>query len=77
MNLFDCSNNCGAIVVIMDWGSYIISIAKTKSGLLLFLQIFFRLRLLFSSINLSYGLALNTVAMSLAATWVCWISTRN
>ena len=55
----------------LDWGSYIVSIAKT----------FFLLRLLCISINLPYGHVWNTAVMSglvlLVVTWNCWISYRN
>ena len=59
----------------LDWGSYIISIAKTASikvGALMLLCI---------SVNLPYKHVWNTVAMSglvlLVATWNCWISYKN
>ena len=49
----------------LDWGSYIISIAKSASK---------RIR----GLILPYGLAWNTVVISglvlLVATWICWIS---
>ena len=61
----------------LDWGIYIISIAKTaskKTGA-------FLLRLFCISINLLYGHAWNTVFMSglvlLIATWNYWISYKN
>ena len=67
-----------------DWGSYIISIAKTSSKKLepwFVLWIFFPLKLLYLSINLSCGLAWNAVVMYglmlLAATWNCYISYKN
>ena len=62
----------------LDWGSYIISIAKSASkkiGALIcsVLWSFFLLRLLSISINLPYGYAWNTVVMFglvlLVATW--------
>ena len=62
----------------LDWGSYIISIAKTASkkiGALICSRSFFLLRLLCIPINLPYGHAWNTVVMSrlvlLVATWNC------
>ena len=59
----------------LDWGSYKISMAKTASRKLGALTRFSLLRLLCISLNLSYGLAWNTVVMSglvlLAATWKC------
>ena len=55
----------------LDWGSYVISIAKS----------FFLLRSLCISINLPHGHAWNTVAVLglvlLVATWNCWISYKN
>ena len=60
----------------LDWGSYIISIAKTASkkiGALIRSISFFLLRLLCISINLPYTHVWNTVVMSglvpLVATW--------
>ena len=67
----------------LDWGSYIVSIAKTASKKIgaLIRSSFFLLRLLCISINLSYGYVWNTAVMSglvlLVATWNCWISYRN
>ena len=62
----------------LDWGSYIISIAKTASRkleLLFVLRSFFLLRLLCISINLPYAHVWNTAVMSglvpPAATWIC------
>ena len=64
----------------LDWGSYIISIAKTASkkiGALFLLRSFFLLRFLCISI-IPYGHVWNTAAMSrlvlLAATWDCQTS---
>ena len=51
----------------LDWGSYIISIAKTASskiGALIRTMKFFLLRWLYISINLPYGHAWNTVVVS-------------
>ena len=51
----------------LDWGSYIISIAKTvskKIEALICSMKFVSMRLLYISINLPYDLAWNTVAMS-------------
>ena len=60
----------------LDWGSYILSIAKTASkkiGALIRSMKFLLLRLLCISINLPYGHAWNTVVISgqvlLVATW--------
>ena len=60
----------------LDLGSYIISIAKTdskKTGALIGCMKFILLRLLFVSISLPYGLAGNTVIISVlvlqATTW--------
>ena len=67
----------------LDWGSYIVSIAKTASKKIgaLIRSMKFLLKLLCISINLPYGHVWNTVAMSglvlLVATWNCWISYRN
>ena len=65
----------------LDWGFYIVSIAKTASkkiGALVLSMKFFLLRLLCISINLAYDLVWNTVVMSglvlLVATWNCWIT---
>ena len=62
----------------LDWGSYIVSIAKTafkKIGALFVLRSFFLLRLLCISINLPYSLVWNTVVMSglvlILANWNC------
>ena len=62
----------------LNWGSYIIFIAKTaykKTGALIRFLNFFLLRLLYTSIDLPYGLAWNSVVMPglviLAATWKC------
>ena len=68
----------------LDWGSYIISIAKTASKKLepwFALSNLFLLRLLCISINLPYDHAWNIVVMSglvlLLATWNCWIRYKN
>ena len=68
----------------LNWGSYIISIAKTvskKIGTLIRSIKFLSPGCLYISINLPYGLALNTVVMSglvlLVATWIFWISHKN
>ena len=68
----------------LDWGSYIVSIAKTASkkiGALIRSMKFFLLRLLCISISLPYGHVWNTAVMSglvlLVATWICWIIYRN
>ena len=60
----------------LDLGSYIIFIAKTdskKTGALIGCMKFILLRLLFVSVSLPYGLAGNTVIISVlvlqAATW--------
>ena len=65
----------------LDWGSYIVSIAKTASkkiGVLIRSMKFLSPEI---SINLPYGHVWNTVVMSglvlLVATWNCWISYRN
>ena len=63
----------------LNWGSYIISIAKTVSmkigALIRFMKFFFLLRLLCISINLAYAHVWNTVVTSglvpLVATWNC------
>ena len=62
----------------LDWGSYIVSIAKTASkkiGDLIRSMSFFLWRLLCISINLPYAHVWNTVVTSwlvpLAATWNC------
>ena len=62
----------------LDWGSYIISIAKTASkkiGALIRSMSFFLLRLLCISINLPYAHVWNTVVTSglvpQVATWIC------
>ena len=59
----------------LDWGSYIISIAKTASKKI------GALRLLCTSVNLPYGHAWYTVVMPglvlLVATGNCWISYKN
>ena len=61
----------------LDWGSYIISIAKTASKEIgaLICRSFFLLRLLCISINLPYAHVWNTVVTSwlvpLGATWIC------
>ena len=60
----------------LDWGSYIISIAKTASKKIgALIESFFLLRLLCISINLPYAHAWNTVVMSglvpPVATWIC------
>ena len=68
----------------LDWGSYIISIAKTASkkiGALISSMKLFLLRLLFIYINLPYGHVRNTTAMSglvlPIATLNCYISYKN
>ena len=68
----------------LDWGSYIVSIAKTTSkkiGALIHSMKFLFLRLLCISINLPYSHVWNTAVMSglvrLVVTWNCWISSRN
>ena len=68
----------------LDWGSYIVSIAKTASekiGALIRSMKFLFLRLLCISITLPYGHVWNIIVMSglvlLVATWNCWISCRN
>ena len=68
----------------LDWGSYIVSIAKTASrkiGALIRSMKFVSLSLLCISINLPYDHVWNTAVMSglvlLIATWNCWISYRN
>ena len=52
----------------LDWGSYIISIAKSASKKI-------------GALILPYGLAWNTFLMSglvlLFATWICWINYKN
>ena len=64
----------------LDWGSYIISIAKTprKFEPWFILWSFFLRRLFCMSINLPYAYAWNIAVMSglvlLVATWNCWIS---
>ena len=64
----------------LDWGSYIISIAKTprKFEPWCILWSFFLRRLFCISINLPYAYAWNIAVMSglvlLVATWNCWIS---
>ena len=64
----------------LDWGSYIISIAKTASKKIGFLIHSVKF-LLCSSINQQCGHVWNTFAMTglvlLVATWNCWISYRN
>ena len=68
----------------LNWGSYLISIAKvspTKLEPWFVLWSFFLLRLLCMSINLPYSRVWNTVVMSelvlLVAAWNCWISCKN
>ena len=68
----------------LDWGSYIVSIAKTASkkiGALIRSMKFLSPRLLCISISQPYGNVWNTAVMSglvlLVATWNCWISYRN
>ena len=68
----------------LDWGSYIISIAKSASkkiGALICSMSFFFLRLLFLSINLSYAHAWNTVVTSglvpVVVTWNWLISYKH
>ena len=67
-----CRKNRLKILVLsfsskLDWGSYIISIAKTaprKTGALIRSLFFsFLLKLLFISVNLLYGLAWNTFVL--------------
>ena len=59
----------------LDWGSYIISTAKTASKKIGALTSFFLLRLLCTSINLPYAHVWNNVVTSglvpLVATWNC------
>ena len=69
---------------ILDWGSYISLLLKLHQRKLepwFVLWSFFLPRLLCISINLSYGIAWNTVVMSglvlLIATWNCYISYYN
>ena len=69
----------------LDWGSYIVSIAKTASkkiGVLIRSMKFLSPEVaLYLYINLPYGHVWKTVVMSglvlLLATWNCWISYRN
>ena len=68
----------------LDWGSYIISIAKSASKkieALIHSMKFLSPDLLFISINLPYGHAWNAVVMSglvlLVPTWNCWKSYKN
>ena len=68
----------------LDWGSYIISIAKTASkkiGALIRSMNFLSPAVALHPINLRYVQVWNTVVMSglvvLAATWDCWISYKN
>ena len=68
----------------LDWGSYIISIAKTvsqKIGDLIRSMRFLSPEVALISIDLPYGHAWNTVVMSslviLVATRNCWISYKN
>ena len=70
----------------LDWGSYIISIAKSASKKKCFqepwfvLWSFFLLRLLCISIILPYGHVMSVVMSGLVllvATWNCWISYKN
>ena len=68
----------------MDWGSYIISIAKSatrKTGALIRSMNFLSPEVALISINLPYSLAWNAVVMSgqvlLAATWNCQIRYKN
>ena len=68
----------------LDWGSYIVSIAKTASkkiGALIRSMRFLSPEVALFSISLPYGYVWNTVVMSgmvlLVATWNCWISYRN
>ena len=67
-----------------DWGSYIISIAKSatrKIGALIRSMDFLSPEVALISINVPYSLAWNTVVMSgqvlLAATWNCQIRYKN
>ena len=68
----------------LDWGSYIIFLQKlrpSKLELLLVLWSLFLLKLHFVSVNLTNGLAWNTVVIPglvLPATnWIYWINYRN
>ena len=68
----------------LDWGSYIISIAKTASKKFepwFILWSLFLLRLLCISLNLTYSHEWNAVVTSglvpLVAFWICQISSRN
>ena len=64
----------------LDWGSYIISIAKTSSkkiGALIRSMKFLSSEFLCVSINLPYGHVWNTVLCLPSATWNCWISHKN
>ena len=66
----------------LDWGSYIVSTAKTASKKIeALIRSMKFLRLLCISINLPYVHVWNTAVMSLlmllVATWNCWISYRN
>ena len=68
----------------LDWGSYIISIAKSASKnieALIHSMKFRSPEVALFSINLPYAHASNTVVMSgllpLVATWNCWISYKN
>ena len=63
----------------LDWGSYIISIAKTASKKIG--AVICSMKFLCISINLPYGHTWNTVVMPglvlLVATCNCWISYKN
>ena len=68
----------------LDWGSYIVSIAKTapkKIEDLILSMKFLLLRLLFISVNLPYGCTWNAVVICghvlLVATWNYWIRCKN
>ena len=69
----------------LDWGSYIVSVAKTASkkiGVLIRSMKFLSPEVaLYLDVNLPYGHVWKTVVMSglvlLFATWNCWISYRN
>ena len=63
----------------LDWGSYIISNAKTTSSENWSLDSFYEVSVI--ALYLPYGHAWNTIAMSglmlLVATWNCWINYKN
>ena len=65
---------------ILDWGSYIISIAKTpfkKIGTLIRSIKFFLLRLLYHTAIYEILLVVMSGLVLLVATWNCWISYKN